>query len=228
MPHPSAPHLVLDLYGTLVDTGSVTAACERVFPGRGAEISVAWRTTQLEYTWLLNSMGEYLDFAEVTRRALANSHLSAGLPCSPEDEAELLEAFLELAPFGDAEPALRSLAGRGVRLYVLTNGTAQMATETLGRAGLISLVSEVISVDSVGAYKPDPRVYRMAADRLSLPAEDIGFVSANSWDIAGAAAFGLRSIWINRKGDSPSQIGPPAAMGASSLAELPALVCDGG
>lgn len=220
--------LVFDLYGTIVDTGSVTAACERIFPGRGAELSTAWRATQLEYTWLLNSMGNYLDFAEVTRRALSHSCRSARLPCNSGDERDLLEAFMDLAPFGDSESALRILAGRGFRLYVLTNGTRQMAEETLRRAELLTFVSEVLSVDSVSVYKPDPRVYQLATEHLSLPAADVGFVSANSWDIAGAAASGLRSIWINRGGDVPSEIGPPPVTVIPSLTELSDLVVDDG
>ena len=219
--------LVFDLYGTLVDTGSVTAECERVFPGRGAAVSNIWRAKQLEYTWLLNSMGEYLDFREVTRRALTFSCHSERLKCEADTVSFLMEAYLSLAPFEDALPAARNLIGRGARLFVLSNGTSQMVKEVLGRAGLLNLFSGILSVDSIRAYKPDPRAYSMAAEDLASPPASIGFVSANSWDIAGAASFGLKAVWVNRSGAIADEIGARACVEVTSLTDLPDLLHDG-
>ena len=219
--------LVFDLYGTLVATGSVTAECERVFPGHGEAVSNIWRAKQLEYTWLLNSMRKYLDFGEVTRRALTFACRSEGLRCDADTVNLLMDAYLGLAPFGDTLPAVRELIDQGASLFVLSNGTSEMVEEVLGRGGLLGLFSGILSVDSVRAYKPDPRVYSMATDHLASPPASIGFVSANSWDIAGAASFGLKAVWVNRSGAIADEIGTGARVEITSLTDLPGLLHDG-
>ncbi len=221
-----AQTLVFDLYGTLVDTGSVTAECERAFPGRGKAVSDTWRAKQLQYTWLLNSMGEYLDFGEVTRRALTFACRSEGLRSGAGTVSSLTEAYLDLEPFEDALPAARDLIDRGATLFVLSNGTFQMVQKVLERAGLLCLFSGILSVDSIGVYKPDPRVYGMAADHLGTPPAALGFVSANSWDIAGAASFGLKTVWVNRSGAVAEEIGAGACVEVASLTDLPPLLQD--
>ncbi len=214
--------MAFDLYGTLVDTASVAPACERAFQGRGADLSCLWRAKQLEYTWLLNSMGEYLDFWEVSRRALEFTCRSLGLPQDPRAERTAMEALFELAPFPDAAPALAQLSGREVPLAVLSNGTVRMVERAIESAGLAGMLGPVLSVDAVRAYKPDPRVYRMAAERIGLPPERIAFVSGNAWDAAGAASSGLRTVWVNRSGGPPEGIGGAASEEVSSLTDLAA------
>ena len=198
-----------------------------MFPRRGEAVSNIWRSKQLEYTWLLNSMGKYLDFREVTRRALTSACRSEGLRCDAYAVNSLVEAYLELAPFEDALPAARDLIDRGASLFVLSNGTTEMVEEVLERGGLLGLFSGIFSVDSIRAYKPDPRAYGMAADHLASHPAGIGFVSSNSWDIAGAASFGLRTVWVNRSGAVADEIGPGACVEVSSLADLPRLLHDG-
>ena len=212
--------LVFDVYGTLVDTRSIAAECERIFPGHGATISDAWRTKQLQYTWLLNSMGEYLDFREVTRRALIFSFRSLGLTCDEAGEESLLGAYLHLAPFKDVDRALTDLAESGHRLVVLSNGTPHMLDGVLENSGLRRHFEAVMSVDEVRVFKPDPRVYRLAADRLGLSLERVGFVSANSWDIAGASSFGLSAAWLNRSGGVADEVGGGATWEVLTLSEL--------
>ena len=213
--------VVFDLYGTLVDTGSVAPSCERAFPGRGAELADLWRSRQLQYTWLLNSMGEYIDFWEVSRRALLFSCRSLGLPTDPGTQRSVMDALLYLAPFPDAAPALARLSGRGAPLAVLSNGTAGMVEAAIESAGLAGMLGPVISVDDARVYKPDPRVYRLAAERMGAPPARIAFVSGNGWDAAGAASFGLRTVWVNRAGEPPETIGAAAAAVVRSLSDLP-------
>lgn len=213
--------LVFDVYGTLVDTGSISAECERLFPGQGAAISAAWRAKQLQYTWLLNSMGSYMDFHEVTRRALVFSYRSAGLGCSSDGQRSLMDAYMELAPFRDVERTLDDLAASGRRLMVLSNGTPEMLEGVLTNSGLRSRFHSVVSVDEVKVFKPDPRVYELAVDRLGLSPEKIGFVSANSWDIAGASRFGLSAVWLNRSGAVAEEVGGKAKAEVTSFADLP-------
>jgi len=220
--------LVFDVYGTLVDTASIVAECERVFPGSGVQICEAWRAKQLQYTWLLNSMGEYLDFREVTRRALAFSFRSLGLGCDEGNVSSLLDAYLHLAPFKDVKQALQDLSDSGRRLLVLSNGTPGMLDGVLANSGLLPHFEAIMSVDEVSVFKPDPKVYRLAADRLGLPLDRIGFVSANSWDIAGASSFGFAAAWLNRTGGVADEVGGSARIEFDDLSGLAASVRNSG
>ncbi len=217
---PALEGLVFDVYGTLVDTSSIAAECEHVFPGSGANISDAWRAKQLQYTWLLNSMGEYLDFREVTRRALIFSSRSFGLTCDEASEDSLLGAYLQLTPFTDVDTALIDLAESGYRLMILSNGTPHMLDGVLENSGLSEHFEAVMSVDEVRVFKPDPKVYRLASDRLGLALERVGFVSANSWDVAGASSFGLSAAWLNRSGGVADEVGGSAVWEVPTLSDL--------
>lgn len=215
---PPIEALVFDAYGTLFDVHSVVEACERRFPGRGRELSGLWRAKQLEYSWLLSLMGRYEDFWAVTDRALAFTLGALDLPSGAEVRDELMEGYLGLKLFPDVRAALGALGGRP--LAVLSNGAPEMLRRVVAHNGLSHAFAHVLSVDPVGVYKPDPRVYRYAADRLGVAPEAIGFVSSNGWDIAGATAFGFRTFWINRAGQPPETLDLPPAREVRSLTEL--------
>jgi 2-haloacid dehalogenase len=214
--------LVFDAYGTLFDVHSVVAACERRFPGRGRELSQAWRGKQLEYTWLRSLMGRYRDFQEVTADALAWACRSLGLDAAAAVRAELLEAYLSLDTFPEVKGALAALRGRP--LAILSNGSPAMLSAVVRHAGLEGAFAAVLSVDALGIYKPHPSVYGLAPARLGVPKERIGFVSANGWDVAGAGTFGLVPFWVNRSGAPAEELGQPAARALRGIDELAALV----
>ena len=219
--------LVFDAYGTLYDVHSVVRRCEALFPGKGTELSRLWRAKQLEYTWLRSLMGAYVDFWQVTGDGLDYALGSLGL-----DEAglkeRLMSAYLELGVYPEVPGMLRALKAAGMRTAILSNGEPAMLAAAVRNAGIESLLDAVLSVDSVGVYKPDKAVYRLAVDRLGVPARRISFQSSNAWDAAGAAHFGFRVAWINRFGQAQERL--PAAPDAElrSLAELPPLLGLGG
>jgi 2-haloacid dehalogenase len=214
--------LVFDAYGTLFDVHSVTAAAESLWPGKGAALSQLWRTKQLEYTWLRSLMGRYEDFAHVTAAGLGYACAALDLPLGEAERAHLLKAYLHLATFPEVATALGRL--RGIRLAILSNGSPAMLEPVVFNAGLHGLITDVLSVDEVKIFKPDPRVYRIAVDRLGVPAKAIGFVSSNCWDAIGAKAFGFRTFWVNRAGAPVDRLGFEPDRVLASLADLPALV----
>jgi 2-haloacid dehalogenase len=214
--------LVFDAYGTLFDVHSVTAAAESLWPGKGAALSQLWRTKQLEYTWQRSLMGRYEDFAHVTAAALDYACAALDLPVEEAQRAQLLKAYLHLATFPEVTAALRRL--HGIRLAILSNGSPAMLEPVVFNADLHGLITDVLSVDEVKVFKPDPRVYRIAVDRLGVPAKAIGFVSSNCWDALGAKAFGFRTFWVNRAGAPVDRLGLEPDHVLASLAELPALV----
>ena len=197
---------VFDAYGTLFDVNSVGALAERLAPGHGAAIARSWRTKQLEYTWLGSLMERRSDFAAVTEQALDYTLAELMLPLDADARARLIEAWLELPPYPDAIETLDALAP--MPRIVLSNGTRGMLDPLLERSGVAAHVDGVISVDEAGVYKPSPRVYELAAQRLKLAPEQIGFVSANGWDAVGAKAYGFTVWWINRAGIPIDRHGP--------------------
>ena len=215
--------LVFDAYGTLFDVHSVTALAEELVPGRGAALSQLWRAKQLEYTWLGSLMAvPRADFAAVTAQALDYALAALGIDLGGAERARFQEAYLELAPFPDAAPTLERLAPRP--RWILSNGTLGMLLPLLRHSGFEGLVDGVLSVDAAGIYKPSPRVYQLAVDRLQLPADRIGFVSSNCWDAIGAKAFGFATFWINRANAPVDRHGPAPDRVITTLAELPPLL----
>ena len=116
------------------------------------------------------------------------------------------DAYLTLQPFPDVPPRLPRLAPRP--RWILSNGTLAMLEPLVRHHGLDAHLDGVLSVDAAGIFKPSPRVYQLAADRLRLPAARIGFVSSNCWDAIGAKAFGFTTFWINRTGAPVDRHGP--------------------
>jgi 2-haloacid dehalogenase len=214
--------LVFDAYGTLFDVHSVTATAESFWPGRGVALSQHWRAKQLEYTWLRSLMGRYEDFTHVTESALRYACGSLKLEANDAKRAQLMKAYLHLATFPEVGDALARL--QGIRLAILSNGSPTMLEPVVFNAALHGVITDVLSVDAVGVFKPDPRVYQLAVDRLGVPAKAIGFVSSNCWDAIGAKSFGFRTFWINRAGAPVDELGVRPDHELKSLAELPALV----
>ena len=113
-----------------------------------------------------------------------------------------------------------------MKCAILSNGAAQMLNAVVTCNKLDVMLDAVISVDEVGIFKPDPRVYQLSCDRLGLNRENIGFVSSNGWDAAGAKAFGFTTFWINRAAAPVEALGVTPDRVLSSLAELPALLTE--
>lgn len=191
--------VVFDAYGTLFDVQSVAAATEAAFPGHGTVITQLWRLKQLEYTWLRSLMGQYADFWTVTQDSLAYTVETLGLSATPERLAELSAAYDALALYPEAREALEALSP--LRLAIFSNGSPAMLARLVAQAGIGPLLETVISVDEIGAYKPDPRGYAHVEARLGLSREQILFVSSNGFDIGGAKAHGFRVARIARLPD---------------------------
>jgi 2-haloacid dehalogenase len=214
--------LVFDAYGTLFDVHSVIRLCDELWPGKGPALSQLWRTKQLEYTWQRSLMQRYEDFTHVTESALRYACRALGLTLDDAARNRLMQAYLRLETYPEVVETLRRLAGK--KLAILSNGSPAMLEPVVASAGLGKLLDAVISVDSLKLYKPDPRVYALAVDRLGVPTGAIGFVSSNCWDAIGAKAFGFRVYWCNRAGAPLDELGVQPDQELRSLAELPALV----
>jgi 2-haloacid dehalogenase len=216
--------LAFDAYGTLFDVFSVTALCEQLFPARGTGLAQLWRAKQLHYSLLRSLMGRHRNFWQLTEDALVYACRSLNLVLSPEGRQRLMNAYLTLDAFPDARPGLEMLKQQGLRLAVLSNGEPTMLQAASDHAGLVPLLDVIISAENAGVFKPSPRVYNLASERLSVATRHIGFVSSNSWDIAGAASAGLTTFWIRRGNEAEEELGFSAMHVVGTLTELPALL----
>ncbi len=207
--------LVFDAYGTLFDVHSVAGKAESLFPGRGAALAAAWRTKQLEYSWLRTLMDRYEDFDRVTRASLEWALESLGIEAQESARREMIDEYRRLAMFPEVPAALESLA-RSRALAILSNGHPGMLEAVVDYNGVRERFrGGILSVHPARRFKPDPAVYRIAEETLGVPRALVGFVSSNGWDAAGAKSFGFRAYWVNRGGAPVERLGvrPDAILG---------------
>lgn len=197
MTFPAVKAVLFDAYGTLFDVHAPVARVAAELGEDASAISDLWRAKQLQYTWLRSLMRAHADFEQVTAEALDYALAQFGV----RDRAmrdRLLGLYLTLDAYPDAVSALRRLKEHGIATGILSNGSPKMLDCAVASARLGDLLDHVLSVEPVGVYKPDPQVYLLGEQHLRLPASEIGFVSANGWDAAGAAQFGFNVIHLNR------------------------------
>jgi 2-haloacid dehalogenase len=213
---------IFDAYGTLFDVHAAIAR-HRERAGPDADrISDLWRTKQLEYTWTFTAMGRYENFERLTERALDFAlarfgKTDAGL------RADLLASYQKLDAYPDAKETLQKLEQAGFSTGILSNGSPEMLQMAVDAAALGGILDHVLSVDELGFYKPRNEVYSLVTKALSAKPAEIVFVSSNRWDIAGAANFGFKPVWVNRAKlpDEYQDLKPAAVI--ENLAALPAL-----
>ncbi|HEX9722793.1 MAG TPA: haloacid dehalogenase type II [Vicinamibacteria bacterium] len=214
---------VFDAYGTLFDVRSAVGRLRDRVGKRAGELSGIWRAKQLEYTWLRSLMGTHADFWQITQDALDYAMESCRIVDVSLREA-LVNAYLDLDCYPEVPAALTAIKKRGLRTAILSNGSPEMLSAAVEAAGLADSLDGWYSVEEVGIFKPHPRVYQLACDQLRLDRHQISFQSSNAWDVAGAAHFGLKTVWVNRFGQEPERIpGKPDAE-IENLEELLALL----
>lgn len=214
---------VFDAYGTLFDFASAAARCSDVLGGQTVPLTTLWREKQLQYSWLRGLQGRHTDFLQVTGDALDFALETLHIEV-PDLRQRLMDLYLTLATFPEVPNVLRQLKDAGMRTAILSNGSPAMLAAAVESAHIGDLLDAVISVEEVGVFKPHPKVYQRAVERLGVPAGRIVFQSSNAWDAWAASAFGMRVVWCNRYGQRPERL--PGAPDAEirTLAELPMLL----
>ncbi len=187
------------------------------------QVSSLWRTKQLEYTWLRSLMKKHADFWQVTQDALDNA-LDVFNITDQQLRKDLVNAYLELACYPEVPETLAKLNDSGRQIAILSNGSPAMLEAVVKSSGLEALVQTILSIETVGVFKPHPIVYQLALDRLGVAAAEIVFVSANAWDASGANAFGLHVAWINRFDQRPERLPFQPDVEIKTLADLPDLL----
>ena len=219
----SSPVFIFDAYGTLFDVHAAIARYAAEAGPEGQRMSEIWRGKQLEYTWTLTLSGQYVDFWQLTERAL-DFALARVPSVNRELKSKLLEAYFKLDAFPDARDALQKLKARGDRTGILSNGTPDMVKGAVDAAGIGRFLDAQLSVHSVHMYKPRPEVYALTTQALAIAPRDVTFVSSNRWDVMGAGSFGFRTVWVNRARMPDEYTDHAPAAVVSDLAALPAMI----
>lgn len=214
---------VFDAYGTLFDFSSPMQARREKIGPEADRLNVLWRQKQLEYSWLRSLMGAYTDFWQITGEALDYAMAACKIE-NPGLRAELMELYLSIEPYPETMATLEKLKAEKRNTAILSNGSPTMLTAAVNRCGMTPLLDAVISADTSEIYKPHPSIYQLVLDRFEVEPAQVLFLSANAWDVAGAAHFGFTVAWCNRMGNPPEGLpGKPAAE-IKSLAEVPGLI----
>lgn len=219
---------VFDAYGTLFD---VAAAARRAASEVGREefakswikVATDWRLKQLQYTWLRAIMDAHTDFWTVTQNGLDYALEASGLSADTELRERLLALYWELEAFEEVPQMLSTLKSDGLNTAILSNGSPAMLDGAVKSAGLSSVLDDVLSVEDVGIFKPDPRVYQMVCDRFNCDASEVLFVSSNGWDAAAASKFGFQTVWVNRANEPQDQLPWVPKAKLSTLHDIPDL-----
>ena len=213
---------VFDAYGTLFDVTAAAKNCQDDLGDQWAQLAQIWREKQLQYSWLRSLMNEYVSFWQVTQDAL--DYALATLKIGDADlRKRLLNIYLQLGAYPEVAGMLKTLKGAGLKTAILSNGSPEMLASAVANAGLDGVLDNVFSVEKLGIFKPDSRVYQMAVDDLGVPKERICFMSSNSWDACGGANFGFRVVWVNRFGQAEEGLPGQQEYEITNLSELPPL-----
>ncbi len=219
---------VFDAYGTLFD---VTAAARLAAaePGREAlaakagELANIWRLKQLQYTWLRAVADAHTDFWRVTQDGLDFAMEATGLT-DPELRERLLALYWELQAYPEVPQMLADLKAAGRATAILSNGSPDMLAGAVDSAGIGAMLDDVLSVETVGVFKPHASVYDLVGKRFGSAPDEVLFVSSNGWDAAAAAGYGFTTLWVNRAGDPVDRLPWTPQHIASDLTEVAELV----
>ena len=188
--------IIFDAYGTLFDVNSAAEKCKDKIGDKWEPFANFWRTTQLEYTWLRSLMKRHKDFWQITEDSLDKSMKVFNIDTSMKNE--LLNLYKVLSPFKEVPETLKILKEKDFKLAILSNGTPSLLDELVKSNNLNDLFDDIFSIEEVGIYKPDSKVYDLPIKKYKIEKNEVAFLSANTWDVSGGGNYGFNSIWVNR------------------------------
>ena len=188
--------IIFDAYGTLFDVNSAAAKCKNKIGDKWEPFSNYWRTIQLEYTWLRSLMERHQDFWKITEDSLEKSMKVFNIDRTMKNE--LLNLYKVLSTFSEVEETLKKLKEKNYKLAILSNGTPSLLKELVKSNNLENLFDDIFSIEEVGVYKPNSKVYDIPVKKYKILKDEIAFLSANTWDVSGGGNYGYQAIWVNR------------------------------
>tara|TARA_B100001057_G_scaffold205123_1_gene205816 strand:+ start:1302 stop:1985 length:684 start_codon:yes stop_codon:yes gene_type:complete len=195
--------IVFDAYGTLFDINaaaqkSALVSSNSLLQRNWEELAEIWRKKQIEYTWLQNILNCHTDFLDITKISLDFALEEMTLDQEPKLRETLLDLYWASEAYSEVVQVLEELNGLGIKLSILSNGTPKMLLKACASTRIEKLLEFVVSVEEIGIFKPDRRVYELVNTKMEYKISEVLFVSSNGWDIMGAAKFGFSTAWVNR------------------------------
>ena len=188
--------IIFDAYGTLFDVNSAAEKCKGKIGDKWEGFANYWRTTQLEYTWLRSLMNRHKDFWKITEDSLDKSMKFFKIDNSMRND--LLDLYKALSPFSEVKETLEKLKKRDLKLAILSNGTPSLLENLVKNNYLENIFDDIFSIEEVGIFKPDSKVYDLPVNKYNIKKDEILFLSANTWDVSGGGNYGYNSVWVNR------------------------------
>ena len=188
--------IIFDAYGTLFDVNSAAEKCKGKIGDKWEDFANYWRTTQLEYTWLRSLMNRHKDFWKITEDSLDKSMKFFKIDNSMRND--LLDLYKVLSPFSEVKETLNKLKKKDFKLAILSNGTPSLLGNLVKNNNLENIFDDIFSIEEVGIFKPDSKVYELPVNKYNIKKEEILFLSANTWDVSGGGNYGYNSVWVNR------------------------------
>jgi len=188
--------IIFDAYGTLFDVNSAAEKCKDKIGDKWEGFANYWRTTQLEYTWLRSLMKRHKNFWQVTEDSLDKSMKAFKIDISMKNE--LLNLYKVLSTYPEVKNVLNDLKKKSYKLGILSNGTPALLNELVESNNLKNIFDNIFSIEEVGIYKPDSKVYEIPTKKYKINPNEIVFLSANTWDVSGGGNYGYNAIWVNR------------------------------
>ncbi len=188
--------IIFDAYGTLFDVNSAAEKCKDKIGDKWEGFANFWRTTQLEYTWLRSLMKRHKDFWQITEDSLDKSMKTYKI--DPTMKNELLNLYKSLSPYEEVDEVLIKLKEKNFKLAILSNGTPSLLNELVKSNNLENVFDDLFSIEQVGIYKPDSKVYDIPINKYQIEKNEVYFLSSNTWDVSGGGNYGYNSVWVNR------------------------------
>ena len=188
--------IIFDAYGTLFDVNSAAEKCKDKIGDKWEGFANFWRTTQLEYTWLRSLMKRHKDFWQITEDSLDKSIKTYKI--DPLMKNELLDLYKTLSSYKEVHDVLTKLKEKNFKLAILSNGTPSLLDKLVESNNLNNIFDDIFSIEQVGIYKPDSKVYDMPINKYQIEKNEVAFLSANTWDVSGGGNYGYNSLWVNR------------------------------
>ena len=188
--------IIFDAYGTLFDVNSAAEKCKGKIGDKWEGFANYWRTTQLEYTWLRSLMNRHKDFWKITEDSLDKSMKFFKIDNSMRND--LLDLYKVLSPFSEVKETLNKLKKKDFKLAILSNGTHSLLGNLVKNNNLENIFDDIFSIEEVGIFKPDSKVYELPVKKYNIKKDEILFLSANTWDVSGGGNYGYNSVWVNR------------------------------
>ncbi|MDG1472149.1 MAG: haloacid dehalogenase type II [Ascidiaceihabitans sp.] len=219
---------IFDAYGTLFDVAAAArqAAAEPEFAqikDTWPQLAEHWRLKQLQYTWLRAITDAHADFWQVTQDGLDWAMEKTGVGHDATLRERLLALYWELQAYPEVPTMLKALKDAGLNTAILSNGSPDMLDGAVQSAGIADVLDDSLSVQSVGIFKPDARVYDLVGAQFGCAKDEVLFVSSNGWDAAGAAGYGFTTAWVNRSNEPMDRLPWTPQHVLSDLTDIPKL-----